>query len=408
MASILAGKSTPHNILSIAEILELTLSFLPAKNLAIASQVSRLWRDMVKRIFRFRKAKWSSFLVHHGSNTPCSSKLSMDLMIVRINDFLENLLFFPTAAIIFVSRSSEFSESRRDEVRSLISSVKARLPRTCTVVGCVGSGIVGCEEGSQPEEIETAEGVSLLIMPRVEGITTHTFNMSCTDVRNNRSFKSRWETSLNIPPEKQLKFAVLFAKGDIYNLDIIGKVASGIWQINGSKDGEKSNVVIIGGLVDSLLFVDNEIKNTGVIGLGIAGHNVQAVSVVHHGETPSGVTKSLEQLRNFGISCSESSACFMVSCVGRGEKFYLAKNVESQIFKQVFPKIPVGGFFGNGELGLDLQSTEGKPLKDSHFLHSYSSVFCLCSLEADAKKVHEPRCPGLSGNPSTFCKPPII
>lgn len=71
----------------------------------------------------------------------------------------------------------------------------------------------------------------------------------------------------------------------------------------------------------------------------------------------------------------------MVSCVGRGEKFYSNKNVESQIFKQVFPKVPIGGFFGNGELGLDLQSTEGQPLKDSHFLHSYSSVFCLCSLE---------------------------
>lgn len=134
-------------------------------------------------------------------------------------------------------------------------------------------------------------------------------------------------------------------------------------------------------MVDSLLFVDNEIKNTGVIGLGIAGEAVQAVSIVHHGETPSGVTKSLQQLHNFNFSSSESCACFMVSCVGRGEKFYSARNVESQIFKQVFPKVPIGGFFGNGELGLDLQSTEGQPLKDSHFLHSYSSVFCMCSLE---------------------------
>lgn len=159
-------------------------------------------------------------------------------------------------------------------------------------------------------------------------------------------------------------------------------------------------MVIIGGLVDSLLFVDNEIKFSGVIGLGIAGTSVEAVSVVHHGETPSGVTKSLEQLRNFGVSYSNSSACFMVSCVGRGEKFYMAKNVESRIFKQVFPKIPVGGFFGNGELGLDLQSTEGKPLKDSHFLHSYSSVFCLCSLEKGMKKFDVQDCPGLCGSSS--------
>jgi F-box protein 22 len=172
-----------------------------------------------------------------------------------------------------------------------------------------------------------------------------------------------------------------------------------VLQINGCEDGEKSNIVIIGGLVDSLLFVDQEIKNTGVIGLGIAGSAVQAVSIVHHGETPSGVTKSLQQLHNFDISCSDSCACFMVSCVGRGEKFYSARNVESKIFKQVFPKVPVGGFFGNGELGLDLQSTEGQPLKDSHFLHSYSSVFCLCSLEA-GKKTAEGVSPSLSGNSS--------
>lgn len=152
-------------------------------------------------------------------------------MIARINEFLENLRIFPAAAIIFVSRSQEYCETRRDEVRSLITSVKSRLPRSCTVVGCVGGGIIGCEEGEQPKEIEVAEGVSILIMPKVDGISTSTFNMSCTDVRNNRSFKSRWETSLNIPADKQLKFAILFAKGDVYNLDIIGKVASGIWQV---------------------------------------------------------------------------------------------------------------------------------------------------------------------------------
>ena len=66
--------------------------------------------------------------------------------------------------------------------------------------------------------------------------------------------------------------------------------------------------------------------------------------------------------------------------VGRGEKFYNAKNVETKIFRQEFPDIPVVGFFGNGELGLDLHSCEGKLERDGHFLHSYSSVFCLCSL----------------------------
>ena len=138
-------------------------------------------------------------------------------------------------------------------------------------------------------------------------------------------------------------------------------------------------MVIIGGLVESFLMVGNEVKNTGIIGLGIAG-NVEAVSMVHHGETPEGVKQSLKQLKKSGIPCDKLTTCFMVSCVGRGQSFYNAKNVETGIFQQQFPRVPVVGFFGNGELGLDLHSCERKAERDGHFLHSYSSVFCLCSL----------------------------
>lgn len=150
------------------------------------------------------------------------------------------------------------------------------------------------------------------------------------------------------------------------------------------EDG-KSDVVIVGGLVESFLMVDNEVRNAGVVGLAIAG-NVEAISMVHHGETAEGVQQSLKQLRKSGISCEKNTACFMVSCIGRGEKFYNAKNVETGIFRQEFPGIPVVGFFGNGELGLDLHSFEGKLERDGHFLHSYSSVFCLCSLSPQSSE----------------------
>ena len=133
--------------------------------------------------------------------------------------------------------------------------------------------------------------------------------------------------------------------------------------------------------MESFLMVDNEVRNAGVVGLAISG-NVEAISMVHHGDTADGMRQSLKQLRQSGIPCNKDSntACFMVSCIGRGEKFYNAKNVETGIFRQEFPGIPVLGFFGNGELGLDLHSCEGKLERDGHFLHSYSSVFCLCSL----------------------------
>ena len=140
-------------------------------------------------------------------------------------------------------------------------------------------------------------------------------------------------------------------------------------------------MVVIGGLVES--FLDSEIRNNGVVGLGIAG-DVHAMSIVHHGDTKQGLRESLDHLRDCG-DVGKSTACFMVSCVGRGENVYNAKHVEARIFQQQFPGVPIAGFFGNGELGLD--STSQRPLNDSHFLHSFSSVFCLCSLGSKKPEV---------------------
>jgi len=310
----------------------------------------------------------------------------MEIIGRRVTDFLDELPLVPAACILIVSRSTEYSDGRREEIKTLLTLVKCRLPSSCALIGCVGAGVIGTGEGGISEEVEMAEGVSLMLMPQIEGTTAHVINLGLTEVKNNRNFKPRWEKSLKIPSDGTVKCAFLLAKGDTYNLDVIGKVASGIWKVCNIDGESKSDVVIIGGLVESFLMVDNEVRNAGVVGLAISG-NVEAISMVHHGDTAEGMQQSLKQLRKSGIPCEKNSntACFMVSCIGRGEKFYNAKNVETGIFRQEFPGIPVLGFFGNGELGLDLHSCEGKLERDGHFLHSYSSVFCLCSLSSQSK-----------------------
>ena len=157
----------------------------------------------------------------------------MDLLIGRVADFLDHLQVFPQAVILFVSRSPEYTDIRRRELKSLLAKVKSRLPSKCSLIGCIGFGIIGQKAGQLAEEIERGEGVSLLIMPRMQGISSHVFNVSCTEVRYNRNMKDRWQRSLCIPPDKKIKFALLFAKGDMSNnhLDVVGKVASGIWKV---------------------------------------------------------------------------------------------------------------------------------------------------------------------------------
>lgn len=159
----------------------------------------------------------------------------MEIIGRRVTEFLDELPLVPAACILLVSRSTEYSEGhgKRDEVKNLLTLVKSRLPSSCVLIGCVGAGIIGTGEGGVSEEVEMAEGVALMLMPQIEGTSAHVINLGLTEVKNNRNYKSRWEKSLRVPLDGTVKCAFLLAKGDAYNLDVIGKVASGIWKVNG-------------------------------------------------------------------------------------------------------------------------------------------------------------------------------
>lgn len=64
------------------------------------------------------------------------------------------------------------------------------------------------------------------------------------------------------------------------------------------------------------------------------------------------------------VSFSNAGA-LMFSCLGRGEGLYGEPNFDSNLFRRYF-KIPISGFFCNGEIG---------PVGGNTFLHGYTSVF---------------------------------
>lgn len=156
----------------------------------------------------------------------------MEILGRRIVEFLDELPLVPAACILLVSRCTEYADAKKDEIKGLVTAVKGCLPDSCALIGCVGAGIIGTGEGGFSEEVEMAEGVALLLMPQIEGVSAKVINLNITEVKNNRTFKSRWEKSLKIPSDGTVKCAFLLAKGDTYNLDVIGKVASGIWKVN--------------------------------------------------------------------------------------------------------------------------------------------------------------------------------
>ena len=44
----------------------------------------------------------------------------------------------------------------------------------------------------------------------------------------------------------------------------------------------------------------------------------------------------------------------MFSRVAKGARHYREANVEANLFRKTFPGIPLTGFFGDGEIGLDV------------------------------------------------------
>jgi len=74
----------------------------------------------------------------------------------------------------------------------------------------------------------------------------------------------------------------------------------------------------------------------------------------------------------------------MFACVARGVHLYGCSDVESSIFRKYFPKTPLLGFFGNGEIGVNVPGDERaipSPRKKprTSYLYSYATTFAIIS-----------------------------
>ena len=125
-------------------------------------------------------------------------------------------------------------------------------------------------------------------------------------------------------------------------------------------------------------------------GFVIAGEHVQAASVLLPRKVRSEkkIIVELQKLKDSGI-CEENSFAFMFACCGRGENHYRGKTgLEAATFNKMFPRTPLVGVFGNGEIGIShipdfkkLSETSERvnALKPGQFLHSFTTIFVMVS-----------------------------
>lgn len=119
-----------------------------------------------------------------------------------------------------------------------------------------------------------------------------------------------------------------------------------------------------------------------------AGPNVRAASVLLDESviTKDEIKRELTHLKSLNLESGKSIA-FMLACIGRGFNHYEEKNLESEVFHEFFPKTPLFGMFGNGEVGCHNLSQMAKsevPCKNSdlpNILHGYTTVFVIISFQ---------------------------
>lgn len=78
------------------------------------------------------------------------------------------------------------------------------------------------------------------------------------------------------------------------------------------------------------------------------------------------LTELLERYR--GGRGSDVAGALMFSCIGRGQHLYGRADHDTDLFQERLGRVPLGGFFGNGEIG---------PVGGTTFLHGYTSAFGL-------------------------------
>jgi F-box protein 22 len=136
------------------------------------------------------------------------------------------------------------------------------------------------------------------------------------------------------------------------------------------------------------------------MGIAFTGDNVKVASVIlgQKVNNRSGIEQKLKKLKDCHIP-DVNQVGFMFACIGRGEYFHKEKNFESSVFHAMFPKVPLFGFFGNGEIGYDYLPDYSKPGVSTFTLlgeypdeetgvifdmpeinHSYTTIFVLVSL----------------------------
>jgi len=326
-------------IWEIPELVNHILQCVDARTLCVCSQVNKLFHQEVQRINRLPKC----FSVLSTKN---QTPFAVEEVVKKGLDSP----FIPDLALVFTCHLNE---------AEVIQGLSKRLPKRTLISGCTGWGILGNDIKGEPQEIEDKASLSVIFL-RLPNSKISTFHLSAKDLQGltNENANEFWLKLTKTPKENASQLqSLLLPVSDPNLLYYFETYYRGGLKVGGfvsTSSGGKRKV-----------FTSTGPKTAGCSFVTFNGGVQFHVAIAHSHDVEGELAKLPKGVKYL---CG-----FIFSCVGRGSSYHGKANAEVTVFKKLFPKVPLAGFFTGGELGPDENSTDLAR-------YSYTSVFCLVSL----------------------------
>ncbi|XP_071965112.1 F-box only protein 22-like [Antedon mediterranea] len=354
------------------EFLKRLFKKLPAQSLLNCSRVCKRWKSVAELILKSREncITWAQYNYHIASGSSPSPAVvphSLGYFGLDLHNCLKETWSVPASCLFF----SEFQTADKfhgspvtDKKKSSVTiqkHIKAALPPSCDILSVTVPGTISTTRNlANCAESEGEGGAVAILFPKMEGVQIYKVS-----IQNHRGI---WEQS-GVERHQNVKCILTMTSNTSMSTSPAGERLQNTF----FRDGQTP--VIAGAVIDYSLSDTTDSTECIVF----AGDRVNAASILldENVDTEEHVIRELTQLKNAGLS-ETNSIGFMFACIGRGSEFFQDWDVESKAFRKIFPRTPLFGVFGNGEIGCtNLPKSKWK--KVPQMTHGYTTIICLIS-----------------------------
>uniref|UniRef100_A0A914WLJ3 FIST C-domain domain-containing protein n=1 Tax=Plectus sambesii TaxID=2011161 RepID=A0A914WLJ3_9BILA len=372
------------------ELIKRILRALSARELHRVSRVCRTWQKYAALVLKERRFALTmtatkqnqdnshEAIVDNPETKQFLRDLDMDCGLAIMFLAIAHPSSYPPAFVATLSSSVQIDggmDSRA--MRSYFSPSSALIGAVCSS-GIIGTSVDGsCHEQQEP----AVDCLSAFLMPKAlpEGAQMSHFSLSLTQARQlvkSEFNREAFAQAFNWPVDQATKCIILVA-AEFVSPQVDRKLLSAIRVLH---DGE---VALAGGIADQVF--SSACVKPAYVGLVFGGENVRAASLVigQDDRTKESVKTRLTELKTKVEAWGEcrQKFGFMFACCGRGRTLFDADDIETGVFKELMPDIPLNGMFSLGEFGwefpLPLAQSAKKSKRSNDDILSYTTTFAV-------------------------------